>query len=492
VQADEKNKMTEKDLSNIDIIQEAADLKSKVDELSGSKSMLLKVAQDSFIIGSKSHLNSLNPEIREELGLQMVYLTQRDPKQSEEYKAKKNEYLSLGKSYAAISFLFDLVEEDFSLLDLVLMQEILIDDGEFRKFDVFIQHPNGDKITFDKNNIQAKVEEIFNWYYSIKGDPELSPIVLAVLFHHKLVSIHPFLDGNGRISRLILNLILLKGGYFPVAIPNSQRKEYYESLVEADKGNIELLIQYFAKLSKEKLTQYLSLAEELKTIDDKKEILVLTEDGNTSMLESIFQIHGIDPETVELESYDGKDNLASAIFFANKLISKSPNLKQILIHRDRDNENPQKLKQIIQKHLRSYSLVDKTTILITKFYDIESYFLIDKHINSLYPNITIERSKALIEQATTETSATSKEKLRIAYAEYGKFGKIEDPQKRGEEINNLYDSDPIKFRYWKSVLYRLEELIASEEGLNEKANLAQYSEHIKIKEIESLIKSGST
>lgn len=482
--------MNEEQLSKIKLVIETHNLKEKIDLLGESESTLLKIAQESFIIGSKSHLNSLNPDLREELGLELNFQTQRDPKLSYEYKEKKNRYLGLGKSYASISFLFDLVKEEFTFLDLLLLQEILMDNGELRKVKVFIKHPDDSKIEFGHEDISDKVHEVFNWYYRIRQEIEISPIVISVLFHFKLVSIHPFTDGNGRISRLILNLILLKYGYFPIAIPNEKRREYYECLMMADSGNLEPLVSYFALLIKDKLEQYLTIADELKEIADNKEYLVLTEDGNTDMISKLLEIHGFDLDKIEIESYDGKDNLASAIFYVNKLLAKSPNLKRILIHRDRDNDNPQQIKQVISKHLRSYDLESKTIVLITKFYDIESYFLNESHINRVYSKISIERAIELIEQATQETSEISKSKLRIALAEYGKFNQIDDPQRKSEEINALYDEDPVKYRYGKSVLFRLEELISIELGIEGKANITKYSENIKINEIEKF-KNGS-
>ncbi len=366
--------MNEIELSKKEIVQEIENLRNKVNALGQEKSTLLKIAQESFILGSDSHLNSLNPEIREQLGLELAYLTQRDPKLQTDYTAKKNKYLSLGKSYASISFLFDLVDEHFSLLDLILLQEILMNDGEFRKVEVFIVHPDGKKIVYNFKNILDQLEETFVWYYETLREKNISPVVTAILFHYKIVSIHPFLDGNGRISRLVLNLILLKHGLFPVSIPNEKRKDYYESLVLADSGNIESLIEFFGSLIVEKLNQYLSIAKELEDLDFNKTFLVLTEDGNTKMIESLLEIHGIDISKAKVESYDGKDNLASAIFFAKKLTSKAGNLKHILIHRDRDNDNPQQLKQIIEKQLKNYQIEGITTVLITKHYDIEWKF----------------------------------------------------------------------------------------------------------------------
>lgn len=55
----------------------------------------------------------------------------------------------------------------------------------------------------------------------------------AFAFHHRLVSIHPFDDGNGRTARLLMNMILLKGGYVPVTIGPEQRSEYLATIREA-------------------------------------------------------------------------------------------------------------------------------------------------------------------------------------------------------------------------------------------------------------------
>jgi len=361
-----------------------------------------------------------------------------------------------------------------------------MDSGEYRQAKVYIQHPDSSKIEFDYKTIDTELNKLFQWYYRVNKNNKISSLVVAVLFHYKMVSIHPFLDGNGRISRLILNLILLKNGFFPITIPNEKRKEYYETLVIADNGNFEPLIEYFGKLIVDKLNQYLSLAEELDNIEDNKEYLVLTEDGNTEMICKLLEIHKMDLDKIQVESYDGKDNLASAIFFAKKLKEKSKNLRGILIHRDRDNDNPQQLNQIIARQLKNYQLDSITTTLITKFYDIESYFLNFQHINKIYPSITVERAKELIEQATTETEPTSKAKLRKAYAQYGKYDKMDDPKQKADEIDALYDTDPIKYRYGKDVLFRLEELITTELQLTDKISLTTLSEFIKVSEIEKL------
>lgn len=56
------------------------------------------------------------------------------------------------------------------------------------------------------------------------------PVVRATLLHGEFVKIHPFVDGNGRTSRLLLNFELMKNGYNPIIIKNDNRAKYYEVL----------------------------------------------------------------------------------------------------------------------------------------------------------------------------------------------------------------------------------------------------------------------
>ncbi len=56
------------------------------------------------------------------------------------------------------------------------------------------------------------------------------PVVKATLLHGEFVKIHPFIDGNGRVARLLLNFELMKNGYTPIIIKNEQRAKYYDVL----------------------------------------------------------------------------------------------------------------------------------------------------------------------------------------------------------------------------------------------------------------------
>ena len=73
------------------------------------------------------------------------------------------------------------------------------------------------------------LEEMENLVAEFVGNKKLHPIERAALFHLRFEGIHPFVDGNGRTGRLILNLMLMQAGYPPINVKYSDRKRYYEA-----------------------------------------------------------------------------------------------------------------------------------------------------------------------------------------------------------------------------------------------------------------------
>lgn len=83
------------------------------------------------------------------------------------------------------------------------------------------------------------------------------PIELAALAHHRLVAIHPFIDGNGRTARLVMNLILMRAGYPPTVIQRINRRQYYRVLDQADAGKSEALVNFVGRAVERSLNLYL-------------------------------------------------------------------------------------------------------------------------------------------------------------------------------------------------------------------------------------------
>ena len=86
---------------------------------------------------------------------------------------------------------------------------------------------------------------------------ELHPVERAALAHHRLVAIHPFLDGNGRTARLVMNLLLLRDGYPPTVILKLNRGQYYRVLAQADGGRVAPFVNFVGRAVERSLTLYL-------------------------------------------------------------------------------------------------------------------------------------------------------------------------------------------------------------------------------------------
>jgi len=88
------------------------------------------------------------------------------------------------------------------------------------------------------------LHEFFSWYNSNKG--KMNPVELAALVHLKFVTIHPFGDGNGRTSRLMMNFVLNKHGYPMLDIPYVKRSGYYRALERSQtKGDASPFLSWF-------------------------------------------------------------------------------------------------------------------------------------------------------------------------------------------------------------------------------------------------------
>lgn len=94
--------------------------------------------------------------------------------------------------------------------------------------------------------VNPLLREFFGWYEREKA--KLHPVEFAALVHLKLVTIHPFADGNGRVSRLAMNLVLNRGRYPMVNIPYEGRSSYYNALERSQlKGNDGIFLGWFVK-----------------------------------------------------------------------------------------------------------------------------------------------------------------------------------------------------------------------------------------------------
>lgn len=103
------------------------------------------------------------------------------------------------------------------------------------------------------------VPELMEKLASEFNNKKLHPIESAALFHLKFEGIHPFVDGNGRTGRLILNLFLMQNGYPPVNVKFADRRRYYDCFDSYYRDNHAApMVEMVAEYVEERLRQYLS------------------------------------------------------------------------------------------------------------------------------------------------------------------------------------------------------------------------------------------
>ena len=132
------------------------------------------------------------------------------------------------------------------------------DAGKYRKVQVMIK--GSSHLPPQPFMVAKEMEDFFIWYEINKK--RLHPVILAAELHERLVTIHPFIDGNGRSSRLVMNLILLQHGYVIANIKGDydNRMQYYNALeVAQTKNNKDDFLMFIAQIEKESLERYLNI-----------------------------------------------------------------------------------------------------------------------------------------------------------------------------------------------------------------------------------------
>lgn len=137
-----------------------------------------------------------------------------------------------------------------------ILTENIIMGGIYRNQEVRISGAGYTPPTGNDMYIQIK-----NFYADLEWkSKELNPIELAAWTHAEFVRIHPFIDGNGRTSRLIMNYQLMINNFLPISIAKGSRLDYYNALEEyAVEGNLKRFLELIETLEEEQLDTYMAL-----------------------------------------------------------------------------------------------------------------------------------------------------------------------------------------------------------------------------------------
>lgn len=176
------------------------------------------------------------------------------------------DYLDIKGHNNAINYLSDLVHQDVVLTesDIRGLHEILLVEpykssaktaegthvnrlikiGEYKSVPNHVQTQTGEIHYYaSPEETPAMMGDLMQWYRTELAKEELHPVAFAATFHYRFVSIHPFDDGNGRMARLLMNLILMQKRYVPVVIRLEEREQYYLALEKADSGELDDFVE---------------------------------------------------------------------------------------------------------------------------------------------------------------------------------------------------------------------------------------------------------
>ena len=171
------------------------------------------------------------------------------------------DHLEVTNHLEALDYVYNLSKgkSDITVEQLLKMHQIVLKgiekefSGRYRPGQVRILGANF--IPPNALKIPQLMEDFVRWAKENAGYANI--IEYAATLHYRFVWIHPFVDGNGRVARLLMNLILIRAGYPPTIILNSDRKKYYNALTRADRGEFQTFFKVIGQAVERSLDIYL-------------------------------------------------------------------------------------------------------------------------------------------------------------------------------------------------------------------------------------------
>ena len=242
-------------------LQEIEELKTKIDNFRPLSDDILKQIQEYYKIGLTYSSNALEGNTLDlaetkvviEDGLTINGKPIKDHLETLGHACAFNELIELAKA--------DTITEE-NIKNLHKLFYIKIDPenaGNYRQKPVIV---TGADINFPlPNELNQKMKEFVGNLPNLKK--KLHAVEYAAMIHALFVNIHPFIDGNGRVARLIMNLALLQAGYNITIIPPIVRSDYIRALQASNHNNFEPFINFISEMVFEAQKEYLRIIEGL-------------------------------------------------------------------------------------------------------------------------------------------------------------------------------------------------------------------------------------
>ena len=221
-----------------------------------------------------------------------------------------------------------ITEEDIKAIHKIILTGIKDEwAGRYRESEVFIK---GATVEFPlPHNVPYHMKEFVQWLEAQQG---IHPVRVAADAHFKLVSIHPFVDGNGRTARLLMNLILIINGFPMAIIRNEERMGYLEAVNTGQtKGDLEMFYSVVEEAEERSLDAYLNATK------GKPVIPVLMGKGKEIKLLRIGELAEAARETKPTIRFWTKEGLlevaestkAGYALYSTKMIEKAKEIRRL-------------------------------------------------------------------------------------------------------------------------------------------------------------------
>ena len=237
-------------------LQQCDELKKKLDALRPFPAETLRSLREYYRVGLTYSSNALEGNSLTESETKVVI----DDGLTVQGKPLHDVYEALGHADAYDHLQLMATDKQLEVADILKLHELFykrIDPsqaGKFRTVPVFISGSHYPLPSAEE--IPKLMDEFLAWYR--QHEPLLHPLELAAQVHQKFVFIHPFVDGNGRVARLLMNLVLLRFGYPITIIPPILRLEYIAALEKAHRSTDDF-IQFIIARETETLRELLRL-----------------------------------------------------------------------------------------------------------------------------------------------------------------------------------------------------------------------------------------
>lgn len=242
-------------------LQEIDELKSKIDSFRPLSLDILKQLQEYYKIGLTYTSNALEGNTLDlaetkvviEDGLTINGKPMKDHLETLGHADAFNELLELAKSDT-------ITEENIKCLHKLFYAKIDSQNaGCYRQKPVIV---TGADVNFPlPQEIDSKMKNFVESLAEMRN--KTHPVEYAAMIHALFVNIHPFIDGNGRVARLLMNLALLQSGYNITVIPPIVRADYIRALQASNHENFTPFVNFISEMVFEAQKEYLRIIERL-------------------------------------------------------------------------------------------------------------------------------------------------------------------------------------------------------------------------------------